>query len=1674
MKRWLFLPLLVLVPALAQVVTSFQPRYGPVNDRGNILLIGNTLMCAGTRGTCNDNQMNNPSANNAQDMIFADYDPSAPTWPSGRGGSSSATLTLPSGAQVLWAGLYWGARANPWDSERSLIGLKPPGATSYQTISGTLLGTIASQGLATTRPYVAFADVTSIVQARGSGTYWVGGILAATGPTDGLGFYAGWSLVVVYRHPSESPKNLVVYDGLAVVSRGNSVTITPSGFLTPAVGAVNAQIGAVAFEGDGSFTGDQLILNGTPLSDDQNPSNNFFNSSISRLGSRFTQKTPNFINQMAVDIDLVDATGRISNGATSATLKFTSTQDNYFPAVLTYAVDVYLPDLKTTFTKTVTDLNGGQVLVGDILEYTVSFQNTGLDGAIRVLLTDPIPPGTQYVPGSLQVVQNAAGAPTGTFTDALGDDIAEYDATNNRVVFRLGTGATATQGGLILPGQGATVRFKVRVLPNAAGQNVVNTASITYNSQTLGAQYTDTASAEVTAAVVGYTLSGRIFEDTVGAAQTTNFTPSPGVAVRLYRDSNNNGQIDASDSFLAQTSTDANGVYTFSNLQVGRYLVVVDSRSLSPSAGFNSGFGQGDVWAEQTYGPDPGALLSGTPTLGPRYGGAAPGASDGFNSADSSPAANASAKHRAWVEVSGDLSGVDFAFSFQVVTNLRGGDAADDDPSANRTVQGSLRQFIQNANAIQGPNTMRFVPAAPYAPNTQGIGGSWWTLAIIGTNSLPALTDPGTTLDGTAYDALNPLSIRDTNPGTLGTGGSVGVDGLTLPQTPRPELALDFSSHTNASGATGLRIQGGNIQVRHLALYGQRGSNTGGQAALFVTSSVLSGQPALLEGLVVGALPDGRDPSTLGAQQNRRYGIRLEGPATLRGSYLAYNGYALLLNGPGAGGSLIEGNEFAFNGPNNSDTTTGAEGAGDGDAVAFRNSDAAWTAQTVFRGNLVRDIPEVGGASPDKGKALELWGSGVRNVLVENNTLLRARTAGIGIHAGAQGNTLRKNILRDTLGFGGQGGAGVHLSTTEGVPLRNRITQNHFGNNRSNAIDLDGGTWTMGDGITPNDGNCNDSSRPNLGLDFPVITQARAVGGNLVIEGTVCAPVVRVEIYQALAGSGDTQGGVGYGEGIRYLGEAVASGGTFSLTLPLGGMGLSPGDQITALAFDGNGNTSEFSGNVAVVFGYTLSGQVYHDREPDGLKGPSEDWTGGPTVWVKLVQGSNVLQTAQVSPGSGAFQFQGVAPGSYTLVLDNNNTPSDPTPTPPAGWLFVNPAGGSLTVSVSGNTAGLDFGLFHGSVAEGRVFRDDGLGGGTANDALQNGGEVGIAGVEVRATDGTNIRTALTDGNGYYRLYLPAAWGNISLSHPLRPATGWNNGSTATRVSTWAEATGASSPGAQASLGIASGLAGQVLVRNFGVVRDGRFYPDAFGQTTSPGLLTFAHWYSPGTLGNTTLNLGSPSPRYTYLVRLDSNCNGVWDAGEGFSPFPYTFTVGASWPREADGSLKACRVEVQALVPAGEPQGATDVALVRSELAWSGNPGVVDADGVTDTLQVAGGEVRLTKEVRNATQGTPYGTSAQGKPGDVLEYCIAYRNLGVQGVSAFVLTDPVPFFTDALTSVADYGGKAILWQHGSTTLYLSAAQDGDPGEVAGGVVRVQVGAVGPGEGGKVCYRAKVR
>ena len=117
-------------------------------------------------------------------------------------------------------------------------------------------------------------------------------------------------------------------------------------------------------------------------------------------------RNPNFVDTLGFDADLINTSGILPNGATSATVDFVaSSGDTYFPDVLTFSTDVFQPDFTSTngFTKTVADLNGGSTLPGDILEYTLTMTNTGNDIATGVVLTDAIPANTTYVPGSLAV-----------------------------------------------------------------------------------------------------------------------------------------------------------------------------------------------------------------------------------------------------------------------------------------------------------------------------------------------------------------------------------------------------------------------------------------------------------------------------------------------------------------------------------------------------------------------------------------------------------------------------------------------------------------------------------------------------------------------------------------------------------------------------------------------------------------------------------------------------------------------------------------------------------------------------------------------------------------------------------------------------------------------------------------------------------------------------------------------------------------------------------------------------------------------------------------------------------------------------------------------------------------------------------------------------------------------
>jgi hypothetical protein len=294
---------------------AFTVRF-QTNDSGNIAFAANTIMtCPASAATCAASQAGAPGDNNDYVMRYVDVDSDATTFD-----SSSADLTLPAGASVLFAGLYWGGDTSagtggadaPDPTAKGSVELAVPGG-AYTTVTASQVDTSTAQPAR----YQGFADVTSAVSAAGNGTYTVADVQAATG----MDRYGGWSLVVAYHDAAQPPRNLTVFDGFQTVNAANpTVTIPVSGFLTPLSGPVHTQLGFVTWEGDRGLTGDSATLDGTTLSDAVHPPTNFFNSTISDLGVPVTSKNPNYDNQLGFDASIVDASGILANGATTATI----------------------------------------------------------------------------------------------------------------------------------------------------------------------------------------------------------------------------------------------------------------------------------------------------------------------------------------------------------------------------------------------------------------------------------------------------------------------------------------------------------------------------------------------------------------------------------------------------------------------------------------------------------------------------------------------------------------------------------------------------------------------------------------------------------------------------------------------------------------------------------------------------------------------------------------------------------------------------------------------------------------------------------------------------------------------------------------------------------------------------------------------------------------------------------------------------------------------------------------------------------------------------------------------------------------------------------------------------------------------------------------------------------
>ncbi|MGI4864755.1 MAG: T9SS type A sorting domain-containing protein [Janthinobacterium lividum] len=705
---------------------------------------------------------------------------------------------------------------------------------------------------------------------------------------------------------------------------------------------------------------------------------------------------------------------------------------------------------------------------------------------------------------------------------------------------------------------------------------------------------TDMASIAVTPVV----LTGYVFEDVnygggAGRPRTASgASVRSGATVELYS---------STGAFIASTTTDASGQYAFNAPAAGAsYTVrVVNSTVTSSRTGYTS-----SLIPVQTY--------NGTTT---RVGGENPAYTDALANTGTQTLANLtsgtvtpeSIATTSIAQGASTSTGPDFGFNFDLVVNT------------SNAGQGSLRQFISNANALGGEaalaqsgsrvdatGTTQTLPASketsifmipdgaahagllasanggPASQLTNGVA----LISAASTLTLSGANAANTIIDGTTQTA----NIGNTNSGTATNTSTrtVGTDALSLAALQKPEVEL-----VGANLGSVLDLEAASSTVRGLAVHG---SNTNGQDILVGGSTASTGY--VLENLLVGTAADGTRP---GSNTTSNFGIFLApnaGVGTIQNSLVGFTGNSGInvANGTGvAGTTQITSNFFTKNGY----VSSGGDGItlGDkalagpvniaGNSFSFTNSSGvqfeigSTSASTVTNNTVdnAGNINDAGAANSNlEGSAIDYLqrdGSkrGTQADVISKNVITNTAASGIVIGYGQQNVTLSQNSIYNsgTSAANGSGKVGIDL----------------IGSNQS--VNSNNGVYGMGDGVTLNDGNAPATATADLanrGVDFPVITSAVVTGGNLVVSG-YSRPGAVIELFSP----GSPSNGTNFGEGQTYLGT-VTEGATTGIVDNDTGTGSYTGTQPDGLNEGTDTGASRFSFTIPLTgkfAGYTFN-----------------------------------------------------------------------------------------------------------------------------------------------------------------------------------------------------------------------------------------------------------------------------------------------------------------------------------------------------------------------------------------------------------------------------------------------------------------------------------------------------
>jgi parallel beta-helix repeat protein len=522
-----------------------------------------------------------------------------------------------------------------------------------------------------------------------------------------------------------------------------------------------------------------------------------------------------------------------------------------------------------------------------------------------------------------------------------------------------------------------------------------------------------------------------------------------------------------------------------------------------------------------------------------------------------------------------DITGLNFGYNFNTIVNT------------NDSGQGSLRQMITNANGMTGTQTTQFMISGGSAVN--GLRAGLTNQLTSGVAIITPVTVFPSILGTLIFDGTTQTTnVGNTNAGSFGTGGTVGIDGLTLSTVNRPEIEIVG----NSTLSPGLTFAADNCTLKGIAIHGFGEVDTSNTADVRINPSA---NCIVTQNFFGFSATSFSTPAAVSGRTSLRIDANSNN-TSVTNNLFGYGGYNGLTVRPGANGVLIENNEFRGFGVLKTN----------GEAVSLSNE-----CTSTVRGNLFAD---------NRTLAIDVWDELSNNNTIVNNTIVgnnvgSSITEFFAINVAGSGNTIDRNRVYQNYGAGiriDSSGTGNKI-TQNSIYLNGTIT-NNGGSGPIGAIGID--LIATGSGVTLNDDGDADTGGNNA-LNYPVLDSATIIGSNLEITGW--APTgATIEFFVS---DGDSSN---FGEGQTYFATYVEGGGSdtdattssysgnincfaqgsgtnvarFKFTFAKPGS-VSVLSKLTATATDGSNNTSEFSGQVTVHdgpdFAIVKSSQVVSD-----------------------------------------------------------------------------------------------------------------------------------------------------------------------------------------------------------------------------------------------------------------------------------------------------------------------------------------------------------------------------------------------------------------------------------------------------------------------------------------------